>query len=133
MQIKKPQVDFDELMEFIQRTGICMLDTFQGYSRQEISGFSSFVERVQNTILLNLKRVHANHGDYQRTVGINTGHIETVDFDNMVYADKKFIEERGYNGTKAFLQYHVIIKDMIPDVEIRRDSKPEVGNHMTGC
>ncbi|ESO84594.1 hypothetical protein LOTGIDRAFT_236237 [Lottia gigantea] len=105
------QVDFGELMEFIQRTGICMLDTFQGYSRQEISGFSSFVERVQNTILLNLKRVHANHGDYQRTVGINTGHIETVDFDNMVYADQKFVEERGYNAMKAFLQYHVINKD----------------------
>ncbi|ESP04380.1 hypothetical protein LOTGIDRAFT_176346 [Lottia gigantea] len=82
------QVDFGELMEFIQRTGICMLDTFQGYSRQEISGFSSFVERVQNTILLNLKRVHTN---------------------------------RGYNAVKAFLQYHVINKVMVPEVEPRRN------------
>ncbi|ESO99707.1 hypothetical protein LOTGIDRAFT_238744 [Lottia gigantea] len=105
------EIEFDELLEFIQRTGICLQNCFQGYFRQEVNGLAQFVCRIQDAVLLNLKRVNMNYTDLDRTVGINTGHVNTIDF-NMELADVDFLEARGYNAMKAFLRYHVVSKGL---------------------
>ncbi|KAK6964894.1 hypothetical protein BgiMline_028870, partial [Biomphalaria glabrata] len=47
--------------------------------------------------------------DASRTVGINTGYIETLDF-VLEDADVEFVIQRGYEATKNFLKYYVTQK-----------------------
>ncbi|XP_055863371.1 uncharacterized protein LOC106050539 isoform X3 [Biomphalaria glabrata] len=64
----------------------------------------SFIELVQ---FIEAHGIKMQENDEDRTVGINTGHIQTLDY-NLETADKEFVIQRGYNATKAFLQYYVV-------------------------
>ncbi|XP_055863370.1 uncharacterized protein LOC106050539 isoform X2 [Biomphalaria glabrata] len=80
---------------------------FQGSRRTEVKNLSQFFSAVGNTLMSNLAYLFLKENDEDRTVGINTGHIQTLDY-NLETADKEFVIQRGYNATKAFLQYYVV-------------------------
>jgi hypothetical protein len=51
------QIQYHELMNFIQSTGICLQQRFLGYQRKDITGLFSFFDTLQNALLTNVKRV----------------------------------------------------------------------------
>eukprot|EP00105_Crassostrea_gigas_P043531 XP_019927679.1 PREDICTED: uncharacterized protein LOC105340042 isoform X6 [Crassostrea gigas] len=77
---KNGEINFNELMNFIQGTGISLQQRFLGYQRRDINGIFEFFDTLQNALLTNVKRAFVNDEDLDRTVGINTGHVGTSDF-----------------------------------------------------
>ncbi|XP_059158901.1 uncharacterized protein LOC131942947, partial [Physella acuta] len=106
---KNGRIAFMELVHFIEEQGIRMQTRFQGFGRREIRSFFGFLSALQHTLLTNLKYVFVNEDDVDRTVGINTGHVGTSDYE-LEEADRQFVVARGYNATKAFFQYSVVMR-----------------------
>ncbi|KAK0060197.1 hypothetical protein Bpfe_010384, partial [Biomphalaria pfeifferi] len=120
------QISYNELLSFMEETGINMQYRFLGYQRRIIRSLPSFLETlqatlltnvkrvyvdvstlfVQATLLTNVKRVYVDEKDLKRTVGINTGHVGTTDF-VLEPEDIKFVIERGRRSMEAFLKYYV--------------------------
>ncbi|CAG2238060.1 unnamed protein product [Mytilus edulis] len=50
------EIEFCELKEFIENSGICLQQRFLGYQRQEITGLFSFFNVLQDALLLNVKK-----------------------------------------------------------------------------
>lgn len=100
------QISYNELVKFMEDTGISMQNRFLGYQRRSIKNFGNFLDTLQATLLTNVKRVYVNESDLKRTVGINTGHVGTSDF-VLEPADVEFIIERGRRSLEAFLKYYV--------------------------
>ncbi|XP_041365150.1 uncharacterized protein LOC121380414 [Gigantopelta aegis] len=97
----------NELVRFVEETGICLQSRFLGYQRKEVNSLFTFLNSLQNSLLTNVKKIFVETSDLQRTVGINTGHVGTIDL-MLEDADREFVVERGYNSTRAFLQYYVV-------------------------
>lgn len=104
------EVYYHELVHFIERTGVSLQARFLGYQRKEIKGLFSFFDTLQSALLTNVKRIHVEERDIERTVGINTGHVGTSDF-KLEEADREFVVEQGRRSTEAFLRYYVIKND----------------------
>ena len=51
------QVKYNELVHFIERTGVSLQARFLGYQRKEIKGLFSFFDTLQSALLTNIKRV----------------------------------------------------------------------------
>ncbi|KAH9492775.1 hypothetical protein Btru_026284 [Bulinus truncatus] len=100
------QISYNELLSFMEETGINMQNRFLGYQRRVIRNLPTFLETLQATLLTNVKRVYVEEKDLKRTVGINTGHIGTTDF-NLEPEDVTFVLERGRRSLEAFLKYYV--------------------------
>ncbi|XP_055866055.1 uncharacterized protein LOC106061303 [Biomphalaria glabrata] len=100
------QISYNELLSFMEETGINMQYRFLGYQRRNIRSLPSFLETLQATLLTNVKRVYVEEKDLKRTVGINTGHVGTTDF-VLEPEDIKFVIERGRRSLEAFLKYYV--------------------------
>ncbi|XP_048754204.1 uncharacterized protein LOC125665551 isoform X4 [Ostrea edulis] len=98
------EINFNELMNFIQGTGISLQQRFLGYQRRDINGIFEFFDTLQNALLTNVKRAFVNDQDLDRTVGINTGHVGTSDF-VLEEDDRKFAVSQGYKSTLTFLKY----------------------------
>lgn len=54
------QINFNELMNFIQGTGISLQQRFLGYQRRDINGIFEFFDTLQNALLTNVKRAFVN-------------------------------------------------------------------------
>ncbi|XP_071112062.1 uncharacterized protein [Haliotis cracherodii] len=104
------QITYNELMRFMEETGITLQTRFLGYDRQEVNSLFSFFSTLQTTLLTNVKRIYVEERDIERTVGINTGHVGTTDF-VLEEGDREFIVERGRRSVTAFLKYYVAIND----------------------
>ncbi|XP_059145229.1 uncharacterized protein LOC131932344 [Physella acuta] len=100
------QIQFRELVLFIEEQGIRLQTRFQGFGRRDVQNLGDFLSALMDTMLTNLKYVFVKESDDFRTVGINTGHIGTTDY-ALEEADKEFLIQRGYNATRAFLKYYV--------------------------
>ncbi|XP_059145233.1 uncharacterized protein LOC131932348 [Physella acuta] len=100
------QIEFRELVQFIEEQGIRLQTRFQGFGRRDVKNLGDFLSALMETMLTNLKYVFVKETDDFRTVGINTGHIGTTDY-ALEEADKEFLIQRGYNATRAFLKYYV--------------------------
>ncbi|GFO08801.1 hypothetical protein PoB_003530600, partial [Plakobranchus ocellatus] len=100
------KVSFLELFRFIEERGMRFQLRFQGFARREVTNFIQFLKALQGTMLTNMKYVHVKNEDLARTVGINTGHIGTLDY-GMDDADRQFAVQRGYNATLTYLSYCV--------------------------
>jgi len=95
-----------ELLQFIEEQGVRMQTRFQGYGRREVRTLADFLSALQNTLLTNVKFLYVKDADEYRTVGINTGHVGTSDY-NLTEADREFVVARGYNAISAFMKYYV--------------------------
>ncbi|KAK6167413.1 hypothetical protein SNE40_021447 [Patella caerulea] len=118
------RIQYSELIYFIESTGICFQTRYLGYQRKEVINFVSFLDSLQSTLLMNVKKMYVDERDMERTVGINTGHLGTTDF---IYedADREFVVARGYNATKSFLQYYAAARDLPKSPR----SKPSMTNN----
>jgi hypothetical protein len=54
------QINFNELINFIQGTGISLQQRFLGYQRRDINGIFEFFDTLQNALLTNVKRAFVN-------------------------------------------------------------------------
>lgn len=97
------KISYDELLHFSESIGLSFQECFLSYRRQEVDKLSSFIGAVMNAVSTNLKRLFVNDRDIERTVGINTGHIGTADFD-LHKADIDYAVNQGKFSTIAFLE-----------------------------
>ncbi|XP_076072044.1 uncharacterized protein LOC143043738 isoform X2 [Mytilus galloprovincialis] len=105
------EIEFSELKEFIENSGICLQQRFLGYQRQEITGLFSFFNVLQNALLLNVKKGFVVAEDLDRTVGINTGHVGTMDF-QLEPEDRAYANEQGRRSMLSFLKYYAASKNL---------------------
>ncbi|XP_052071478.1 uncharacterized protein LOC127709846 [Mytilus californianus] len=118
------EIEFCELKEFIESSGICLQQRFLGYQRQEITGFFSFFNVLQDALLLNVKRVFVEAKDLDRTVGINTGHVGTMDF-QLEPEDRAYAIEQGRRSMLSFLKYYATSKNLKKRKRIESISEEE--------
>ena len=76
----------------------------QGYGRREVNSFMDYLYSLYYTVTFQAAKVFFRNTDLDRTIGVNTGHVGTFDFD-LEDADINFIVERGYNSTEAFFRH----------------------------
>ncbi|KAL8586394.1 hypothetical protein ACOMHN_023009 [Nucella lapillus] len=114
------QINFGELVRFLESNGMDLQTLFMGRRRQNIDNFLSFLTNLQTTLSNNVERLSMQECDLERTIGINTGHLGTTAF-TMEKADIEFAEARGYNSAKAFLQYYVVAH---PDKVQKKSASP---------
>ncbi|XP_063399847.1 uncharacterized protein LOC134684480 isoform X2 [Mytilus trossulus] len=105
------EIEFSELKEFIENSGICLQQRFLGYQRQEITGLFSFFNVLQDALLLNVKKAFVAAEDLDRTVGINTGHVGTMDF-QLEPEDRAYAIEQGRRSMLSFLKYYAASKNL---------------------
>ncbi|XP_033741847.1 uncharacterized protein LOC117328428 [Pecten maximus] len=99
------QVTFQEIIRYIEGRGLAVNQRYLGYKRQDVTSIVSYASSIFDTMLLNLKRLHMEYDDLGRTIGINTGHIETADFD-LEEEDIIFLLDQGRNTTIDFLKMY---------------------------
>ncbi|XP_038076986.1 uncharacterized protein LOC119744872 isoform X2 [Patiria miniata] len=92
-----------ELMAFGESKGLEIMELFRGFSRQKITGLSSYFSTILDSLLLNMKRVFVQGSDVYRTIGINTGYLDTLDF-KMEGKDHNYMVQQGKLGCIAFLR-----------------------------
>ncbi|XP_034310153.2 uncharacterized protein [Magallana gigas] len=117
---KNGEINFNELMNFIQGTGISLQQRFLGYQRRDINGIFEFFDTLQNALLTNVKRAFVNDEDLDRTVGINTGHVGTSDF-TLEEEDRSFAVAQGYKSTMTFLRYFAAKEEIAKNDESLRE------------
>ncbi|KAK0061354.1 hypothetical protein Bpfe_009160 [Biomphalaria pfeifferi] len=98
-----------ELRQFVETIGIRIQTLHERYKRLEVNSLLQFSSTLLNTILVNSTSIFVKQSDASRTVGINTGYIDTLDF-VLEKADVEFVIQRGYEATKSFLKYYVTQK-----------------------
>ncbi|XP_062570820.1 uncharacterized protein LOC134232860 [Saccostrea cucullata] len=93
----------EKFVKFLEGIGYDILHgKFLGKAN-DIDGVLSFGSSVLGTMSRTIDRVYLKKGDLDRTVGINTKHIETFSMD-IEEEDKDFIIQRGYDTTMDFLK-----------------------------
>ncbi|XP_046356152.2 uncharacterized protein LOC124135044 [Haliotis rufescens] len=118
------QIHYSELVSFMEDLGINIRHRSIGFRRSVVNSIPSYVNSILNTLLINVKRITTKPSDIDRTVGINTGHVDTTDFE-MEEADKEFLSMRGYNSCRAFLQHFIADNNLQPkeDKDTPEDTK----------
>ncbi|XP_038078143.1 uncharacterized protein LOC119745681 [Patiria miniata] len=103
-----------ELTAFGWKKGLKIMDYLRGYSRQEITGMGSYFRTILNSLLLNMKRVYIKDKEdvVQRTIGINTSYLDTLDFD-MEEQDQIYMVQQGKLGCIAFLRELIAKEKMV--------------------
>lgn len=124
---KNGEINFNELMNFIQGTGISLQQRFLGYQRRDINGIFEFFDTLQNALLTNVKRAFVNDEDLDRTVGINTGHVGTSDF-TLEEEDRSFVVAQGYKSTMTFLRYFAAKEEIAKNDESLRERIRSLSN-----
>nr|XP_054767259.1 uncharacterized protein LOC129274479 [Lytechinus pictus] len=100
------EITFDELQAFAEERGVGIQASFQGYARKDITGFSDFLGTLQETLLVNVKRIFVTEEDVNRTLGIDTVYVDTTDFE-LEPKDRDFLVQQGVRGVQAFLRDYV--------------------------
>nr|XP_034309105.1 uncharacterized protein LOC105339290 [Crassostrea gigas] len=108
---KDGEINFNELISFIQSTGVSLQQRFLGYQRTDINDIVEYFDTLQNTLLTNIKWAFITDEDLDRTVGINTCYVGTSDFE-LEEADKDYVISQGYKSTMTFLRYFVAKLEM---------------------
>ncbi|XP_038076732.1 uncharacterized protein LOC119744725 isoform X2 [Patiria miniata] len=106
------EINFRELMAFADSQGLEMMEDFRGYSRQEITDLRSYFGIIMDSLLLNMKRIFVQGSDVHRTIGINTGYLDTLDF-KMEEKDQTYMVQQGKLGCIAFLRELIAKEKMV--------------------
>ena len=111
------KISFYELLQFIEDKGVRIQARIQGYGRREVSNLMHFGSAIIKMVTtFKEKKLHF----LDRTIGVNTGHVGTLDFD-LDSADIDFVVERGYNATEAFFRYFVYNEHHLMKTETEGD------------
>ena len=54
------QIEYHELINFVESTGVFLTQRYLGYQRKEIEGLVSFFDTLQNALLTNVKRIYVD-------------------------------------------------------------------------
>ncbi|KAH9505197.1 hypothetical protein Btru_058930 [Bulinus truncatus] len=100
------KIAFLDLVQFIEAHGVRMQARFQDFRRRSIDNLGDFIFAVKDTLLATQEVLFLKGNDQDRTVGINCGYIESLDF-QLEKADREFIIKRGFNATRAYLKYFI--------------------------
>lgn len=125
------EIDFNELMAFAEQKGIGIYTQFVGYKQKPIHKLSDFLVALQDTLLLNVKRVFMDDEDVERTIGIDTLYVLTADFD-LEKDDKLFLVQQGERATRSFLRHYVrnnqpkLKPEFSPDVDIHDSATNDI-------
>ncbi|XP_060070451.1 uncharacterized protein LOC132550406 [Ylistrum balloti] len=114
------QVTLQEIARFVEQRGLAVNQRYLGYKRQDVTSIVSYASTIFNTMLLNLKRLYMEYDDLERTVGINTGHVETADFE-LEEEDIAFMLEQGRIATIDFLKMYVAKKMKNEEKEVAKE------------
>ncbi|XP_067648947.1 uncharacterized protein [Haliotis asinina] len=114
------KIQYSEIVSFIEEHGIHIKHRSLGFRRSDISNMRTYLSSIKNTLMTNIKRITVKPYDIDRTVGINTGHVDTTDFD-LEEEDKEFVIQRGYNACRAFLQHYIADNNLQPREDSQRD------------
>lgn len=97
------KVHQQEIVTFVQKTHDVILRKygFEKRKRKEIDGFKSFVTRILKGLNTQVMKVFFQELDVDRTIGINTHYIETLDF-GLETNDKQFLINQGKLSTETF-------------------------------
>jgi len=101
------KISMQEVLVSFDKHGAKVMENIYGFGRKEINGFLGFAKSIYESASLNLAMSNRTVDDEGRTIGINTGHVGTMDF-QLEQADKDFALARGFNATNSFLQYFVV-------------------------
>jgi len=97
------KITYDEVIAFVEEKGIDLHAKRFGHTRRAINGFYDCLQTVRATLYVSLLKSYIDDRDSARTIGINTGYIETADFD-MGQEDKDYLQECGSRATRAYLR-----------------------------
>ncbi|XP_061169991.1 uncharacterized protein LOC133179216, partial [Saccostrea echinata] len=100
------KVSYEELISFIEETGISVVHRRLGFGRQQVNTLLSLLQTLYNTMSLNIVRISVRAADVPRTVGLNSHYIGTLTFD-YTKEDADFVEQESYNTTIEFLKNFV--------------------------
>ncbi|CAI9728166.1 XP_029641795.1uncharacterized protein LOC115216501 [Octopus vulgaris] len=100
------EIEYQELVNFLETKGINVQSRFLGYFGRPINDLQSYLSALTETMLTNTKRAFIEDRDKHRTVGINTGYIDTTDF-CLEDEDKQFLIKQGWNSTVAFFREYL--------------------------
>ncbi|XP_076094801.1 uncharacterized protein LOC143065237 [Mytilus galloprovincialis] len=103
-------ITYNELINFVEGTGVSIHEKYLGLKRTEVNGFFSFLGTVFNALAINLMRIFIRSSDIDRTIGINSWYIKTNDF-GLEEGDKKFLVDQGRRSTIKYLQHFVFDND----------------------
>ncbi|XP_062574723.1 uncharacterized protein LOC134236568 isoform X2 [Saccostrea cucullata] len=103
---KNGKISYEELVSFIEETGISVVHRRLGFGRQQVDTFLSLLQTLYNTMSLNIVRISVSAADVSRTVGLNSHYIGTLTFD-YTKEDADFVGQESYNTTLAFLKNFV--------------------------
>ncbi|XP_046356249.2 uncharacterized protein LOC124135092 [Haliotis rufescens] len=118
------KIHYSEVVSFIEEHGIHIKHRSLGFRRNDINSLRSYMSGIKNTLMSNIKRITVKPNDIDRTVGINTGHVDTTDFD-LEEEDKEFVILRGYNSCRAFLQHFIADNNLQPREDGKTGDKTE--------
>ncbi|KAI0231767.1 hypothetical protein LSAT2_017869 [Lamellibrachia satsuma] len=98
--------DYGRIAAYLGQRG---LDLQAGYMAEfksmNIGNLKDFLLSLKETMVANTQRLLVKKEDIERTVGINTRYIGTLDF-NLEQADRDFLIEQGRRSTVAFLRQY---------------------------
>ncbi|XP_062579583.1 uncharacterized protein LOC134241558 [Saccostrea cucullata] len=97
------KISYEELVSFIEETGISVVHRRLGFGRQQVDTFLSLLQTLYNTMSLNIVRISVRASDVPRTVGLNSHYIGTLTFD-YTKEDADFVGQESYKTTIAFLK-----------------------------
>ncbi|XP_064613811.1 uncharacterized protein LOC135477584 isoform X2 [Liolophura sinensis] len=103
----KDQISYQDIVTFLETHGINLHARFLGYRRRDVTDLPSFLDSLQASLVTNVKRIYMEERDVDRTVGINTGYLQTTDF-TLEDADKSYLVEQGRRSLVCFLKYYVV-------------------------
>ncbi|CAI9728168.1 XP_036362369.1uncharacterized protein LOC115216174 [Octopus vulgaris] len=100
------KIEYEELIHILETKGINVQSRFLGYCSRQVNSLQSYLSALMETMLTNTKRAFIVEDDRYRTVGINTGYIDTTDF-CLEQDDKNFLIKQGWNSTVAFFREYL--------------------------
>ncbi|XP_014784577.1 uncharacterized protein LOC106879487 isoform X2 [Octopus bimaculoides] len=116
------EIEYEELIQILETKGINVQSRFLGYFGRQVNSLQSYLSALMETMLTNTKRAYIVEEDKHRTVGINTGYVDTTDF-CLEHDDKNFLIKQGWNSTVAFFREYLNVhrddlKKRLPESEL---------------
>ncbi|XP_072048485.1 uncharacterized protein [Amphiura filiformis] len=107
-KVGKNQISFHDIKELAEKEAKDLLGKLS-IALAPTSKISTYIEYVYNIIetpTFHLARALLKKNDKDRTIGINTDYLKTLDF-GMEEQDRKYLIQRGKMGTVAFLRTYI--------------------------
>ncbi|XP_064634332.1 uncharacterized protein LOC135492090 [Lineus longissimus] len=98
------EISFNEFLAFMAKKGVPLREMMiEGVPHMDIQSVGSFFASLLETNMFVMKKLLAKPGDSDRSIGIYTDYVGTVDF-AMQMEDKAYLVKHGWLAAVAFLR-----------------------------